>query len=84
MEVVAHNRIPNARRVLFNQECWLMLIDFPIDSRNVDDIRDAIKAFGRLICWQKDNILARIIVKARVTELEDVPHYIILSEGDDF
>nr|TKW26668.1 hypothetical protein SEVIR_3G205100v2 [Setaria viridis] len=80
MEVVAHNRVPNARRVLFNRECWLMLIGFPIDSRNVDDIRDAIKAFGRLICWQKDNILARIIVKARVPELEDVPHYIILSE----
>nr|TKW37264.1 hypothetical protein SEVIR_1G036261v2 [Setaria viridis] len=66
MEVVAHNRGPNARRVLFNWECWLMLIGFPMDSRNVDDIRDAIKAFGR------------------VTELEDVPHYIILSEGDDF
>jgi hypothetical protein len=34
--------------------------------------------------WQKDNVLGRIIVKARVTDLVDVPHYLICSEGDDF
>nr|TKW28031.1 hypothetical protein SEVIR_3G297000v2 [Setaria viridis] len=81
---VHHNRGPNARRVLFNRECWLLLIGYPLDSRNLDDIRDAIKSFGRLICWQKDNIMARVVVKARVTDLEDVPHYLIFSEGDDF
>jgi hypothetical protein len=79
-----HNRGPNARRVLFNRECWLMLIGFPVDSRNVDEIKGAIKSFGRLILWQKDDILARVIIKARVTSLEDVPHYFVLSEGDDF
>lgn len=61
----------------------LMLIGFPPDNRNLDDIRDMIKPFGRLICWQKDGVLARIFIKARVTELTDVPHYIIYSEGDD-
>nr|TKW02809.1 hypothetical protein SEVIR_7G037500v2 [Setaria viridis] len=79
-----HNRGPNARRVLFNNECWLMLIGYPVDTRGVEDIRDTIKSFGRLICWQKDNVLARVIVKARVTDLEDIPHYLVLSEGDDF
>nr|TKV94037.1 hypothetical protein SEVIR_9G248400v2 [Setaria viridis] len=81
---VNHNRGPNARRVIFNRECWLLLIGYPLDSRNIDDIRDAIKSFGRLICWQKDNIMARVVVKARVTDLEDVPHYLIFSEGDNF
>lgn len=28
--------------------------------------------------------MARVIVKERVTDLEDVPHYIILLEGNDF
>ncbi|MBS2699835.1 hypothetical protein KFY34_28990, partial [Salmonella enterica subsp. enterica serovar 1,4,[5],12:i:-] len=28
--------------------------------------------------------MARVIVKARVTDLEDIPHYLILSEGDEF
>jgi hypothetical protein len=62
----------------------LAIVDWVrVDNRNMDDIRDLIKPFGRLICWQKDDILARIIIKAKVTDLADVPHYIILSEGDD-
>lgn len=61
-----------------------MLIGFLIDSRNIEDIRDSIKSFGRLIYWQKDSVMARVVVKARVTDLEDMPHYLIMSEGDDF
>lgn len=84
IEVVSHNRGPNARRVLFNRECWLILIGYPVDARSIDEIRDTIKSFGRLICWQKDSVLSRVVVKARVTDLEDIPHYLVLSEGDDF
>lgn len=56
-----------------------MLIGYPVDYRNVEDISDAIKPFGRLLFWQRDNVLERIII----TELVDVPHYIIISESDD-
>lgn len=80
---VNHNRGANVRRVLFNRECWLMLIGFPPDNRSMDDIKDIIKPFARLICWQRDDVLARIFIKVRVTELSDIPHYIIMSEGDD-
>jgi hypothetical protein len=59
-----------------------MLIGYPVDNRNKEDISNCIKPFGRLICWQKDEVLARIYVKARVTDLVDIPHYLILSEGD--
>jgi hypothetical protein len=61
-----------------------MLIGYPVDGRNLDYVKNAIKSFGRLILWQRDGILGRIIIKVRVTELSDVPHYLILSEGDDF
>lgn len=37
-----------------------------------------------MILWQKDDVLARVILKARVTDLIDIPHYLLLSEGDDF
>jgi hypothetical protein len=84
LDFVNHDRGHNVRRVLFNRECWLMLIGYPVDDRNIDDVKNAIKSFGRLILWQKDGILGRIIIKVRVTELSDVPHYLILSEGDDF
>nr|TKW30173.1 hypothetical protein SEVIR_2G017600v2 [Setaria viridis] len=81
---VQHNRALNARRVNFNRECWLMLIGFPIDNRSSHEIEDSIRSFGRMILWQKDDVLARVIIKARVTDLVDIPHYLILSEGDDF
>jgi hypothetical protein len=42
-----------------------------------------IKPFARLHYWRRDDIPARIYVKARVAELEDVPHYLIFTEGDD-
>lgn len=83
-DFVNHDRGANARKVNFNRECWLLLIGYPEDYRNMDDIADTIKSFGRLILWQKDNVMGRIVIKARVTDLVDVPHYIILSEGDNF
>lgn len=81
---VNHNKGDNARRVNFNRECWLMLMGYPPDYRSNEEIGDTIKSFGRLQFWQRDNILARVIIKARVTDLEDVPHYIIISERDNF
>jgi hypothetical protein len=61
-----------------------MLIGYPPDYRSNEEISDTIKSFGRLLFWQRDNVLARIIIKARVTDLIDIPHYIIISEGDFF
>jgi hypothetical protein len=85
LEVTRHNRKANVRRVNFNRECWLMLIGFPLDYRSNEEIGDTIKSFGRLLFWQNDNILSRVIIKARVTDLQDVPHYIIIiSKGDFF
>ena len=64
----------------------------PPNNLFVEEIGDIIRSFG-MIFWQRDNILARVIVKARVTNLVDVvsseknlvdvPHYLIWSEGDD-
>src|SRR5688572_33023522 len=61
-----------------------MLIGFPPDSHSAAKIEDSIRSFGRMILWQKYNVLARVIIKARVTDLIDIPHYLVLSEGDDF
>nr|TKW20819.1 hypothetical protein SEVIR_4G113900v2 [Setaria viridis] len=59
------------------------ILEFLVDEYGLG-VEDPIKSFGRLILWQCDNVLARIIIKARVTDLVDVPHYLILLEGDDF
>jgi hypothetical protein len=84
LRFVNHSRGDNARRVNFNRECWLMLIGYPPDYRSNEEIGDTIKSFGRLLFWQRDNIVARVIIKTRVTDLSDVPHYIIIFEGDGY
>lgn len=61
---------------IFNRECWLMLVGFPLDYWSVGHISksNAIKNFGTLLVWEKDlNNLARTITKARVIDLENVP-----------
>lgn len=61
-----------------------MLIGYPTNYRSLEEIGDTIKCFGRLMFWQRENVLARVIIKARVIDFIDIPHYIVDSEGDDF
>jgi hypothetical protein len=44
----------NWRAIQFNQECWLMLPDFPLDYWNNDSIRLALASFGRMLMWEND------------------------------
>jgi hypothetical protein len=62
-----------------------MLLGFPLDYRTVSHIQAAIAAFGQLLFWEEDKRhLNRIILKARVTSLEDVPQFIVFSESKGF
>jgi len=82
---VKHNRGRNWRSVHFNRECWLMLLGFPVDYWEQEFLDSAICTFGKVISWEKDmSKLARLIVKARVLDLESVPQFIILSNAEAF
>jgi len=68
-----------------NYEVWLMLLGFNLDFWEQHDIEKAIAEFGKLIAWQEDpNHLARIIIKARVVDLAEIPWFIVCSEGEGF
>jgi hypothetical protein len=68
-----------------NYEVWLMLLGFNLDFWEQHDIEKAIAEFGKLIAWQEDpNHLARIIIKARVVDLAEIPWFIVCSEGEEF
>jgi hypothetical protein len=85
LHFVRHNQGRNWRALNFNRECWLMLLGFPLDHCNHSSIQNAIASFGRVILWENDRgFLARLLVKARVTDLEDVPHFIVISESFGF
>jgi hypothetical protein len=65
-----HNQGRNWHALNFNRDCWLMLLGFPLDYWNHDCIQGAIASFGRVLLWENDmQHLARLLVRARVTEL---------------
>jgi hypothetical protein len=58
---------------------------FPLDHWNHECIQSAIGSFGRLLLWENNRTnLARLLVKARVTELEVVPHFLVISKVEGF
>lgn len=62
-----------------------MLLGFNVDHWNNRLVDKALGDWGSLVTWEEDpNCLARIMVKAKVVELEDIPWFIYCSENDDF
>lgn len=79
---VKHNEGRNWRRVFFNTECWIMLMGFPPDYQEDQFYQDAIGSFGKLLYSQKENRrLTRVIVKARVLDVQSIPHFVVFSES---
>jgi hypothetical protein len=51
----------------------------------IEHVQSTIASFGRVLHWEEDHAnLARMLVKARVTDLESVPRFIVLSEAEGF
>jgi hypothetical protein len=82
---VRHNQAHNWRLIDINRECWLMLLGFPLDYWNHESIQSAVGVFGRVVLWENDrNHLAKLLVRARVTNLQDVSHFIVLTDVEGF
>ena len=82
---VDHNKGRNWRAVNFNRECWLLLLGFPPEFREDNFVVNSISSFGRVISWVDDGRhLSRILVKARVIDLESVPQFLVLTDGEGF
>lgn len=82
---VEHNRGRNWRSFQFNRECCIMLLGFPPDMREDEYVVNTFSSFGRVLSWDKNPAhLSKLLVRARVSELEDVPQFLVISEGEDF
>lgn len=80
-----HNKGWNNATTTMNHDVWLMLLGFNIDYWEREDVDKAIADFDRVLSWVEDpNHLARIIVKARVANLTEIPWFIVCSEGENF
>lgn len=79
---VRHNQGRNWRRVMFNHECWLMLMGLPEDFWEDEFIDTVLGPYARTISWDNDpNHLARLIVRVRVTDLESIPHFLVFLDA---
>ena len=60
-----------------------MLLSFPFDYVEEEYIDVALDPFGRMLSWHSDpEHKTRLLVKARVVDLESVPHFIVFSETE--
>lgn len=67
-----------------------MLMGFPNDYWKQEYVDTVMRPFGKAITWDNDpDHLTRLLVRARVVDLESIPHFIIFSdtvgyEGDSW
>jgi hypothetical protein len=83
--VIRHNAAWNQRALYFNHKCWLILLGFPLDFWTHEHIQNAIGSFNRVLMWDPDLANAtRLLVRARVTSLQEVPQFIVFSVAEGF
>jgi hypothetical protein len=83
--VIRHNEAWNQRALYFNHECWLLLLGFPLDFWTHEHIQNAIGSFGRVLMWDPDpSNVTRLLVRVRVTSLQEVPQFIVFSVAEGF
>lgn len=82
---VEHDRGWNRRAVTLNYEVWLMVLGFNIDFWSDVHISKLLGDHGQLIAWEEDpNHLGRVLVKDRVVNLEEIPWFVVGTEGPGF
>jgi hypothetical protein len=63
----------------------MLLLGFNLDYWNNENLEDAISSVGRLLIWERDDrYLGRLIIKAKVSSLEVVPKFIVVTDRDAF
>ena len=69
-----HDQGRNWRRVIFNQECWLMFLGMHLDYWDQEYMETVLAPFVRIIDWHADDrCRARVLARARVADLQSMP-----------
>lgn len=76
-----HNEGCNWRCAEFNHECWLLLLGLPNDYWTERHIHTALREFARVLLFVVDEChRCTLLIRARVTDLEKVPQFIVYSD----
>jgi hypothetical protein len=83
--IVSINPLPNHPLQSLPYERWSKNSWCSICMWTNDYIQSALSSFGRLIMWENDrDHLTWLMVCARVSELQDVPYFIVVTEAEGF
>jgi hypothetical protein len=79
---VKHDEGSDWRGVSFNRDVWMLLVSPPLDHMKTEDLNACFSDIVSFLLWERDpNIKGRVLVKVRVTNLEDIPRSIRMTES---
>jgi hypothetical protein len=81
IRVCKHDGARNLRACVYNRDCWIMFLAFPLDYQTVNFIRAAVAPFGRLIQWFEGPNKSRVLIRCLVLTPERIPTSVIVSQG---
>ncbi|CAN6328749.1 unnamed protein product [Urochloa humidicola] len=79
---IRHDEGPNAKDVDLDRVVWLMLVGYPLDFANDDDIAKAVSGFGDLLHWHQETSKGRVIVKLLMNDGAKIPRVFLATVGD--
>jgi hypothetical protein len=84
LRFLPQNRGINHRNAVFSHECWLMLLDFPLECWDIETIMRIMAPFGRFVVWNKDSSnKGRILVKIRPYNIDTLPLSIVIMQNNN-
>ncbi|KAM0921417.1 hypothetical protein ACQ4PT_006867 [Festuca glaucescens] len=84
ISLVNHNQGINHRSFTYNQECWLLLVAYPLDLWSTEHLKRAVKDFGVFVAWDEESSsYGAVVIKVRVAALEHIPHSCVVSDDED-
>lgn len=79
-----HNQGLNWRNLALDRDIWTLLVGFPFDKRNIHELANSVRSFGKLLLWDRARSSKSIlVVQIRVEAPRDVPASIVVGESED-
>jgi hypothetical protein len=63
----------NFRRISFTRKCWIMLLGYPLDFKDVTTLVEVYTPFARVLHWNsKDTSMSRVLLKVLVEDWKSI------------
>ncbi|KAL6646715.1 hypothetical protein ACP70R_015409 [Stipagrostis hirtigluma subsp. patula] len=77
-----HDEGPNARACPMDQECWILLLGYPLDCLNLCHLAKVVSGFGLLTHWHESSNLGRVLLQVRLHDARFVPDDVTVTIGE--